>query len=461
MSAAESMAVNLSRLLQAQGMCTNKPASAMVRCALDRWSARNLRADNTSVIVVMIDSTEERRKRSGSSASTVSINSTRVLSESEDETSESEMSDSDLIDSFAPDIDMDEEDPEAGASLPCFDGVGLERTPSYELTKSDTKPRLRRIGSLKKLDSNTSVLTKVAIRKPVFTGRLQTPGSAPPNLNTNHFRGIVKSSPFARNRFLPRSSPVPQEHLNGGSNASFMDPGFKSPAAFSHVKANVKAEETGNGASPVLANGERTLRPKSPRLFGENVLPSGSGIELNAGASGDCNLACSQNDTASAAAKAIPVDNTASPITTLNFGEPKEATSPKSPLKIEAVKGSPSAGLVSPIWPSNLEIDIEADIALNEENVLLVPESSIDSESTENIEHRDSTPKKSSGHTRRVGSASKFAVKRLKANAFAKMTLGSSSKHTVIRTRGQLKSLSPQKNSSPRKAVTPRKNSGS
>ena len=103
-------------------MSPTRPANTMVRCALDRWMARQLRADNTSVIVVMINVPGERRERSASSASTVSISSSRLMSESEDEMSESELSDSDLIDSFAPDIDMeeDEESCDSGPSLPVF-----------------------------------------------------------------------------------------------------------------------------------------------------------------------------------------------------------------------------------------------------------------------------------------------------------------------------------------------------
>ena len=454
---------------QEDDLSPTRPANTMVRCALDRWMARQLRADNTSVIVVMIDVPGERRERSASSASTVSISSSRLMSESEDEMSESELSDSDLIDSFAPDIDMeeDEESCDSGPSLPCFGGVGLMRTPPCGLTNGESKPRLRRLGSLKKLDSKTSCITKVTPRKPIFRPCLHGAGSAPSKLigHSSHFRGICKSSPFARFRVIHRPSPLPaqQQQQQNSSNASFMDPGFKSPA-IPFVKTPTKSEDQvlNNGASPQLVAGERTLRPKSPRLIGENLLSTGASGVI-AGSSDDCHPSSAQKDPPNLAAKIKSPEVSSNPIATLNFAEPKEATSPKSPLKIDTMEGSPSAGLVSPIWPSSLEVEIEVDIALNGENVVPSPNrsDSPDTEATENIEHpKVITPKGLSGNKRKPVSPipPKFTAKRLKSTTH-KIAIVSPQKTTVIRTRGQLKSLSPHKNSSPRKNSTTRNES--
>ena len=370
--------------------------------------------------------------------------------------SESELSDSDLIDSFAPDIDMEEECYDSGPSLPCFGGVGLMRTPPCGLTNGDSKPRLRRLGSLKKLDSRTSCVTKITPRRPIFRPRLQAAGSAPSKLigHSSHFRGICKSSPFARCRVANRPSPLPpQQQQPNGSNASFMDPGFKSPA-IPLVKTPTKSDDhvVNNGASPRLVAGERTLRPKSPRLIGENLLSSDASVVI-AGSSNDCLPSSVQKDQPN---QTKSPEVSSNPVATLNFAEPKEATSPKSPLKIDTLKGSPSAGLVSPIWPSSLEVEIEVDIAFNGENVVPSPNcsNSVDTEGTENIELvKVPTPKKLPGNKRKPVSPipRKFTPKRLKSTTPHKISIVSPQKTTIIRTRGQLKSLSPHKNSSPRK----------
>ncbi len=487
-------------MFQTDDVSPVRPASAMVRCALDRWTGRNLRADNTSVVVVMIDTvTNIPRERSASSASTVSVNSNKRLSESDEDLSESELSDSDFIDTFAPDIDMDDDSDEemegfdlensnGTAHLPCFGGVGLTRTPPCQLTRAGSRPELRKLLGLKRFSSKLPESSpKVPPKRPIFRGRpISFVGSAPAKLSGNHhkFRGICKSSPFqqikAAGKALQQGSPT----------APFMDPGFKSPSTSGAVKtptkSNVDLLGPNNGASPVLATtssagdiSKRTLRPKSPRLMGENMLSNGASTSLtNASTPADKKpVTPGATDTPKPSEPTSP-----SPVAqSLEFMQPKEATSPKSPVKPSpSMKGSPSAGLVSPIWPSDLELASEMDAAPAGENEVPSPtpspssstsetpdnnQPSIDSEGTENIEHpKTASPRKGPNLKRKSSSpAPAKLVKKLKSSTPQKAVISSGSRGSsnTIRTRGQLKSLSPHKNSSPKKSVTPRKTKSS
>ena len=114
------------------------------------------------------------------------------------------------------------------------------------------------------------------------------------------------------------------------------------------------------------------------------------------------------------------------------------------------MKGSPSAGLVSPIWPSSLEVEIEVDIALNGENVVPSPNrsDSPDTEGTENIEHpKVITPERLSGNKRKPVSPipPKFTAKRLKSTTYKIASRFASEDYCYQNTRTVEEFITPQK----------------
>ncbi len=325
-----------------------KPAAVLVRAALDRWAAHNMRADNTTVICVMFDPPGVSRTQMRHMSS-ISSNSTVKISDGEDSLSEYE-------------CDMGEKhtinDESAELATITSDTSGLFVTPFSPLTEcKSTDNRF-----------NCKPIFRPSPHRPIFTGRPVTPHSAPAKLATasyryRHYGAISKlcrppinilQSPGARHGATSGSSDTPTrsqnlfESIMGGGSTPFMDVTASSPSVSQPASSQAKMSPSEEASVDVTTNSlhipskqsmspSRTLRPRSPRQ---------AEINLPVVTSGHTRPVSPRGSTGA-----------------LAF--PKEATSAKSPLKINISKdGSPSTGLVSPIWPSSLEMEMGMDIGL-------------------------------------------------------------------------------------------------
>ena len=334
-----------------------KPASLLVKLALRRWDSLFYRADNTSVIVVMIDPpgpsvAKVNRTPSVSTGSTV-----RLASESDaDDTSEDDITGSDT--------DIDLEEGETGdLEMTCevdedyyIPRINLGIGDTEEITSSLRGKGHKILYGRSATDINSRGLSRpVPAGQQCFTKSRIQQGKIAKTCNRTKVpqkdTGGATSQQATQTSLKPTSTPniLMEAALNA---PPFMDPATKvspqmvrspqksSPLALTVAGSNVTNTEP--ATSPC-----RTLRSRSPRQVGENLTNS-SGLT-------PVQVAPRSRFSLSPSSSFISNDLRSSPL---------EATSARSPLKVDTASRSGTLPLatVSPIWPSSLEVGSEVEV---------------------------------------------------------------------------------------------------
>lgn len=304
---------------------SHKPASALVRLALNRWNYYNYRADNTSVIVVHFDPPGSSRRGSDFKA-------IGDIPE-EDEPLRLELENKCFSSPAQPDVN-------ASPLTEC-------RVPDNGINCNDLDNKSKPIDCKK--------LWKPSPNRPIYKGtngtRPFTPCSAPAKL------GGMKRIPC---KVRPKFAKMAQ-HALLAANAS---PTLKAPEkAVSPSPVTHKDEKSD---SPPPCSEETNLDVKEVAASPpEDRLSGCTPPEEKLGLGGSCSPVPLD---ATEMLKRRPILSMTPGVMGVDIGCPRPAKSPCSPLKVNVAHNSeplaaPYVGMVSPIWPDSLELALEAEAA--------------------------------------------------------------------------------------------------
>ena len=325
---------------------SRKPAAMLVKLALDRWAARNIRADNTSVIVVMLDPPGPPKSQLCRTPSVSSTNTVMLASSD----SEVDTLSTDGSNSADCDIEFDEGDTDDSATF----GPQVFKTSS-------------KLFSSKPLDASTTT------GHPLKSWPVRTLTSSwPSRLSTlahkyqHHRMPRLKLKKMSRNYpgcttrptvpLTASTQPVKtgcNNHTTVSSGNILMEAALNAPpfiepitkvAPLSPLTPQKNGQMTPEGAGVEVCSPSRTLRSRSPRQVGGNLTNS----------SGTTPRSVRQRFSLSPSSSFM----------SSGLCSPLEATSPKSPLKVDTTSknGSLLKASVSPLWPNTLDLGMEVEV---------------------------------------------------------------------------------------------------
>lgn len=315
--------------LHLQGEDTvKKPATGLVEKAMNRWNYFNYRADNTSVIVVILDPPgTPRPPMSGQNSETSSTASTMDLSNEEEEDVESEFEDEEPL-------RLELENQHISISSP-----SVSASPLTECKVTDNQ-------------LNCKKLWKPAARKPIYKGtRPFAPGSAPPKLGS--MRRLCK--------VRPKFQKMARLHGSG------ISPGLSSPY--------VGKKDTESGcASPLLKTPTPSHSTDESEAATEKPEVSIAAKRL---------AACKMSEGISMTPGRMGVD-IGCPQTATTPCSPLKVNVAQNSVDIN----SPCIGMVSPIWPNSLDLSLDIEVAAEVSLETCVPPNSCPHKDT-NVEPSD------------------------------------------------------------------------
>lgn len=305
---------------------TQDPSRSLVDYALWKWSARNLRADNTTAIVVWLEDAPKSIMPAGVYASRASSTSTIAVEDLED-------------------LDIGDE--------------GTEKvTDSFE-----------RCAAVFEVDMPRTPKNKVKLHR--------TPMSAP-----SRFTTTVRVEPGDIVRY-------PSAHLMGGAGkpaAHMLGQGSSSyPSPRHHLTGTPKelcstpllVSKKRNNMSPASSPAFTALRRSKPDII--KITPLQACTRLSSPAKRKLSASSEESESPMKRRKSSKVGMTSSPTPSGSkvFHEspsvrsaratpqsPRPATSAHSPLKVDTCAPTASAApLVSPLWPSSLDHDLDVPTA--------------------------------------------------------------------------------------------------